>query len=93
MNLLVLMSGMKQLQKQMRKFSVCAWTYLFASNSCSNLSTAMQIEGWSSKVYKHFKEPVIIIGKDGAVKYKFFCKQYVLCYFALLPSLDLRLFI
>jgi len=53
----------------------------------------MQIEGWSSKVYKHFKEPVIIIGKDGAVKYKFFCKQYVLCYFALLPSLDLRLFI
>jgi hypothetical protein len=42
-------------------------------NSRLEFYTAIQMEGWTSKVYKHFRDPVIIVS-SGAVKYKFICQ-------------------
>ena len=45
--------------------------------SICNASLALQKKGWSSKVYKHFRDPQIKVGGDGKVKYVFICKTCV----------------
>lgn len=37
----------------------------------------LQMKGWLSAVYKHFKVPPTIKVKNGAIRYVFYCLQYI----------------
>lgn len=50
---------------------------IFSFFSNFNASPALQKKGWSSKVYKHFRDPQIKVSGDGKVKYVFICKTWV----------------
>jgi hypothetical protein len=42
------------------------------------LQTALQMKGWKSDVYEHFRMPPdIIVKKNNVVSYVFACRQYV----------------